>query len=60
MYFYNAWNFPSYIRQYGELNLIYRVTTWENKNLINIQFNNQTFTTARERESEINYEKLQI
>ena len=25
--FYNVRNFPSYTRQYGELNLIYRVTT---------------------------------
>ena len=36
MYFYNARNFQSYTRQYGELNLIYRVSTWENKNLIKI------------------------
>ena len=33
--FYNTRNFPSYTRQYGELNLIYRVTTWENIDLIN-------------------------
>ena len=36
MYFYNALNFPSHLGQYGEFDLIYRVTTWENENLTKI------------------------